>query len=265
MQEQRSVMSLELANEDSNDTKAIIAGVIFGILIVLILFLPYFGFEKMDPPLEAEGVMADFGNVQYAGGDDPNPTPQPQPTPQPTPPVKDDVETVKDDDSPSIPDVKDDPTPTPNPDPTPPKPAPDPAPSPIDGSLFGGGNGSNVGGGDQGNQFGGKFGKGDGRGLGDKGNGLSDMGDGRARKSDCTLTKEYQGSDRGVVWVEIRVEADGRVSAAQWVTKARRNTERTTITSQKLRGMAEKCALQYVYASANTAQRGYVKIEFKPQ
>ena len=261
MQEHRDFLSLELADEKSNNVKGMITGLSVGVLIVLVFLIPYFGFEKTVPLLEAEGVLADFGNVQYAGSNQTQPVPQPQPTPpQPLPEEKEDIEKIDRAENPAQPDVKRTSTTSP----APPEPVSPPV-SPADGSLFpGAGKGDQTGLGDQGNQLG-SFGKGDGHGLGTKGNGVSDMGPGRSRKQDCTLSKEYDGSDRGVVWVEILVLPSGEVSAAKWVSKASRNSERTTITDQNLRGLAERCALQYQYEQAPSTQKGYVKIEFKPK
>lgn len=147
--------------EKSDRRKSNIVTFLALLLISFVLLFPFF--STIFPIPEAEGLQVAFGDVEMAGGDNPNtsnpnsniaPTPSP---PTPTPPEKTDITTI-DDKDPDItkPDdnknVKPTPNPTPNPN-TNPNSGGTPTPSVDPNSMFGG-FGNNTGAGKEGDPSG---------------------------------------------------------------------------------------------------------------
>lgn len=245
---------LQKKHESENNRVAVIVTVIWTILVIVILVLPFF--YRLFPIPEAEGLMASFGNVEVAGGDQNTPNPENQVTN--TNPVTTDtkVEKVETNDNPEDPtikteDVKVTPNPNPSPNPQPnPNPTPNPEPNPNPNALFpgGGGKGTDKGGGTQGNPGG--IGDLGGTGRGDQGKGNGVIGNRTIeKKCDDAVTNNTGVDEDGVVWVSICVAEDGKVTSAESVSQTVRG-DVTTITSIKLRDLAVKCAKNYRYKAA---------------
>ena len=242
------------------------------LLVLIILIFPFF--STVYPFPESEGMAVAFGNVDEAGGGenlDPNPVnEQDAPPPEPTEEQEIPAETVEDEEAPPLP-PKEQEKPKPNPTKPNPEPQPKPNPSPQEpkreverNALFPGGGGQGTGSGS--GQQGRPDGEGDnplnrGTGRGEQGDGTGRIGN-RRPESRCT---ENLGNlpETGTAWVFICVNEQGKVIEAEF----RRTTagKTSTISSEELKRVAERCAKQYVYppapAGSGTAC-GSIPIEF---
>lgn len=262
--------SLEGSERPEDKNKGRIGAGIAGVLIIIFFVFPFF--STIYPIPEAEGLMASFGNVEYAGGNDsdnPNPPTEDEPQPQETPtePVVEeveDVETVEDDNSEPVKTTTEpvktttEPVKTTN---TNTNTNSEPKKTVNTNAMFGGGGkGDDKGAGDQGNPLGKKE-IGGGTGTGDQGNGDGRVGN-RKIQQKCDALKNWEG-EQGVVWVFITVSKSGSVTEAEAKLKTKNGI--TSISNRNQWKIAEDCAKEYQYESAAYTASGSIPIFFKKQ
>lgn len=265
-----SEYSLDASERPEDKNKGRIGAGIFGVLVLVFFVFPFF--STIYPVPEAEGLMASFGNVEYAGGNDsdnPNPPTEEEPQPEETktePIVEEveDVETVEDDNSDPI-------KTTTEPVKTKTEPVKnnndntntnsEPKKTVNTNAVFGGGgDGDNTGPGDQGDPKG-KKDIGGGNGTGDQGDGTGKIGN-RKIKNKCDALKNWDG-EQGVVWVYITVNKSGTVTEAEAKLKTKNGI--STITNRNQWKIAETCAKEYQYDPAEHVASGSIPISFKKQ
>ena len=245
--------SIDEASRPEDRRIAAIGALSFLILLLIVVFWRFF--SKLDPAPEPGGLMASFGNVEFAGGGASTASSESTNTTN-----KKDVESSEMESSASVSnDVKPNSNNNTKVDNTPKGVSSD--------DLFGGGTGPNSGKGTQGtpngikDDLGNLGGGGTGGGKG-KGDGVDEGKEGsRKCTSNCkSCSVKDSWDEKGVASVSIVIDATGKVISAKMADPKKYPKNAGILPNQA--NIAKKCAFQRVYQSGNGSTTQVVTITF---